>query len=196
MEYYKDLRTLDLKGPTGTLCHRTRLLVVALLALLLAGCGGIATGGAPPPPTQTPVVPTAAPTSTSTPATAANTIPLSIGEHVLQVELATTPEERTQGLMFREDLPPNGGMLFVFPTSLPRAFWMQNTPLPLSIAFLDEEGRILNIEQMEPLDPGPRYRSAGPARYALEVHQGWFAARGIEAGDLCRFELPTDITIE
>jgi hypothetical protein len=195
MEYCKDLRTLDLKGLTGTLCHRTRLLMVALLTLLLAGCGNIATGGAPPPPTQTPApVPTAVPTST--PATAANTIPLSIGEHVLQVELATTPAERTQGLMFREDLPPNGGMLFVFPSSLPRAFWMKNTPLPLSIAFLDEEGRILNIEQMEPLNEGPRYRSAGPARYALEVHQGWFAARGIEAGDLCRFEIPTDITIE
>jgi hypothetical protein len=86
-----------------------RLLAAMLLALvLLTGCGGIATGGAPPPPMPTPSpAPTAAPTSTSTPA-AANTIPLYIGEHVLQVELATTPAERSQGLMFREDLPPDG----------------------------------------------------------------------------------------
>lgn len=191
---------LDLPGPkehTAMRCRGMRLLAAMLLALvLLTGCGGTAVGGAPPPPTPTPPPePTAAPTSTSTPA-AADTIPLHIGEHVLQVELATTPAERSQGLMFREDLPPDGGMLFVFPTSMPRAFWMKNTPLPLSIAYLDEEGRILNIEQMEPLDPGPRYHSAGPARYALEVHQGWFAARGIEAGDMCRFELPANISIE
>jgi hypothetical protein len=197
----KDLRKLDVKGLNDMLCRGTRLLPVALLLLvLLAGCRTVATGGAPPPstpipaPTHTPV-PTATQASTSVPA-AAHTIPLTIGEHVLQVELATTPEERAQGLMFREDLPPDGGMLFVFPSSAPRSFWMQNTPLPLSIAFLDEEGRILNIAQMEPLDTGPRYRSAGPARYALEVHQGWFAERGIEAGDRCRFELPADTPIE
>jgi hypothetical protein len=192
MKYCIDLSTLDPKRLADALCRSICLPLVAVLALvLLTGCSGTATGGAPPPPSA----PTAAPTSTPVPA-AANTIPLYIGEHVLQVELATTPEERAQGLMFREDLPSNGGMLFVFPSSLPRAFWMQNTPLPLSIAFLDEEGRILNIAQMEPLDPGPRYHSAGPARYALEVHQGWFAARGIEAGDVCRFELPADVNIE
>lgn len=127
--------------------------------------------------------------------TTADTLPLTIGEHTLLVELATTAEARRQGLMFREDMPEHGGMLFVFPDDRPRSFWMKNTPLPLSIAFLDATGRIINIADMEPFDV-TSHSSAGPARYALEVHQGWFAERGIVAGDMCEFHLPEDVVIE
>jgi hypothetical protein len=124
-----------------------------------------------------------------------DTIPLTITGYVLQVELATTPEQRSKGLMFREDVPANGGMLFVFPYAREVSFWMKNTPLPLSIAFLDENRRILNIADMQPFDT-TGHRSAGQARYALEVHQGWFAERGIQAGDICHFQLPANVRIQ
>jgi hypothetical protein len=133
---------------------------------------------------------------TSTPESATETIPLTIGDYELQVELATTNAERSQGLMFREDLPENAGMLFVYPNERQLSFWMRNTLIPLSIAFLDAEKQIINIEQMEPLDEGPRYRSAAPAQYALEVNQGWFDERGIEAGVQVEFTLPPERTIE
>ncbi len=123
------------------------------------------------------------------------TIPLTIGEHQLQAELASTREQRRVGLMWREDLPQDHGMLFVFPGEQNRGFWMQNTPLPLSIAYLDADRRILNILDMEPFDTSSYY-SAGPAQYALEVHQGWFDEQGIEAGDVTVFELPADLVIE
>jgi hypothetical protein len=143
-------------------------------------------------PTNT--VPVASATPTSVPAQA-NTIPLSIGTHTLEVELATTNAQRQRGLMYREDLPENGGMLFVYPGPRPLSFWMQNTPLPLSIAFLDAEKRIINIADMQPFTRRS-HQSAQPAQYALEVHQGWFAEHGIEPGDVCEFRLPPDIVVE
>ena len=84
---------------------------------------------------------------------------------------------QAQGLI----LPEHRGMLFVFPRSMPLSFWMMNTFIPLSIAYIDDTGTILNITDMKPqtTDPHP---SAGPARYALEMNQGWFAKRGIKAG--------------
>jgi hypothetical protein len=91
-------------------------------------------------------------------------------------------------------LPEDGGMLFVYPGPRPLSFWMKNTPLPLSIAFLDEEKRIINIADMQP-HTTQSHQSAQPAQYALEVHQGWFAERGIEPGDVCEFRLPPDIII-
>lgn len=96
--------------------------------------------------------------------------------------------------MHRRDLQADGGMLFVFPDEAPRNFWMRNTPLPLSIAFLDSEQRIINIDDMAPFTDTP-HPSLAPARYALEVHQGWFAERGITAGALCEFALPADVNI-
>ena len=80
-------------------------------------------------------------------------------------------------------------MLFVFPTSKYASFWMKDTQIPLSIAFLDEDGRILDIQKMTPLDDEKRYRSGQPARFALEVNQGWFSANGIEVGDKVEFDL-------
>lgn len=109
------------------------------------------------------------------------TYELRIRDVRLEVEVADTPETRTRGLMFRENLPENGGMLFVFPESRRRSFWMKNTLVPLSIAYIREDWVILEIYEMEPqsLEAVP---SRNPARYALEVNQGFFAEHGIEPG--------------
>jgi uncharacterized membrane protein (UPF0127 family) len=96
--------------------------------------------------------------------------------------VVTTPEQMTKGLMFREKLGRNDGMLFVYADPGYHSMWMRNTLIPLSVAFVDGEGRILNIVDMEPqtLDS---HSAAGPARYAIETNRGWFAARKIKAGD-------------
>lgn len=108
-------------------------------------------------------------------------IPLRIGSHTVTAEVAANDAQRTQGLMERRMLPDNRGMLFVFRETALLAFWMKNTYVPLSIAFLDEAGVIINIEHMKPLTTNP-HPSARPARYALEVNQGWFEKRGIKPG--------------
>ena len=116
------------------------------------------------------------------------TIVNSLGERVpVQVEVADTPEERQQGLMGRTALAEDAGMLFVFDTEQPLSFWMKDTLIPLSIAFIDAEGRIVDIQDMQPLDETP-HLSAEPARYALEVNQGFFVERGVMVGDTV--ELP------
>jgi uncharacterized membrane protein (UPF0127 family) len=115
---------------------------------------------------------------------AADTLPeigLAIGEHKLIAEVAATDATRTTGLMHRRMLPENRGMLFVFPYPSLLNFWMMNTYVPLSIAFLDDSGAIINIADMKPLTTDP-HPSTRPARYALEMNQGWFAKRGIKAG--------------
>jgi len=105
-----------------------------------------------------------------------------IAGHPLRVEVAATIEQRMKGLMFREKLAKNDGMLFVFEEPGYHAMWMQNTLLALSVAFVDGEGRILNIADMEPktLD---QHAAAGPAVFAIETNKGWFAERRIKAGD-------------
>ena len=108
-------------------------------------------------------------------------IPLSIKGHKLTAEVAATDDTRSTGLMHRRMMPENRGMLFVFAYSQPQSFWMMNTYLPLSIAFIDEQGVIVNIADMKPLTTNP-HPSARPAKYALEMNQGWFAKRGIKAG--------------
>ena len=96
-------------------------------------------------------------------------------------EIAQTEPQRELGLMHRAALPPDGGMLFVFPQPDVQRFWMKNTELALSIAFLDDNGKIVNIEDMRPqtLDP---HASARPVRYALEMRQGWFSDHRLKAG--------------
>lgn len=108
-------------------------------------------------------------------------IPLTIGIHVVQAEVASTFGQRAQGLMFRRTMGPNQGMLFVFPIAEQQCMWMRNTYLPLSVAFMDAGGVILNIADMQPLNE-TTHCSNGPARYALEMNQGWFAAKGLKAG--------------
>jgi len=107
------------------------------------------------------------------------------GADTVQAELARTPEEREQGLMFREDLPKGRGMLFVFPDTQTRSFWMKDTFIPLDIAYLDSELRIVDIKAMEPrtLESHP---SAKPAMFALEVPLGWFQEVGIQVGAQAR----------
>jgi uncharacterized protein len=109
-------------------------------------------------------------------------IPLSINGQKLVVEVARSEEEVMTGLMYRFSLKPDHGMLFVFDRPEPRAFWMKNTFIPLSIAFIAADGHIVNIEDMAPRDESTHW-STGPALYALEMRKGWFAERGIRAGD-------------
>lgn len=110
------------------------------------------------------------------------TIELKIGSSRLVAEVAATIPTRTTGLMNRFSLRPDHGMLFVFDSPQPQAFWMRNTYIPLSIAFIGADGRILNIEDMAPRSDNT-HPSRGPALYALEMKKGWFAERGIRAGD-------------
>jgi uncharacterized protein len=100
----------------------------------------------------------------------------------IPVEIADTPAEQEYGLMGRTALAPDGGMLFVFDQDQPLSFWMKDTLIPLSIAFINSEGTIVDIQDMQPLDETP-HDSAAPAQYALEVNQGFFAANGIQVGD-------------
>ena len=122
-------------------------------------------------------------------------IDIVIGTHRLEAEVVATPEKRSVGLMFRDALPENRGMLFVFAGPYTGTFWMRNTRIPLSIAFISKERRILNIEDMQPFDEITQHAPRGEAFYALEVNQGWFAARGIKPGDEVAFELPPDLVI-
>lgn len=110
------------------------------------------------------------------------TIALSAGMHRISAELARTPAERAIGLMHRKSMPQHAGMIFVFDQAEPLCFWMKNTLIPLSIAFLKDDGTILNIEEMKPLNL-ESHCSAVPARYALEMNAGWFAKRGLKPGD-------------
>lgn len=106
---------------------------------------------------------------------------LRVADQTLTVEIAATPQAMARGLMFREHMPEAHGMLFIWPGDQVIAMWMKNTLIPLSVAFIDRDFRVLNIADMEPhsLRTHP---SHGPARYALEVNQGWFDRHGIEAG--------------
>ena len=109
------------------------------------------------------------------------TVELGAGMHVIRAEVADSNASRSQGLMRRTSLPPNGGMLFVFDEDAVHCMWMKNTLIPLSVAFIDERGTIINIADMQPHSE-QSHCAARPARYALEMTQGWFAQRGIRAG--------------
>lgn len=108
-------------------------------------------------------------------------IGLAIGEHKIIAEVAATERDRANGLMHRRMLPENRGMLFIFPDVSHHAMWMMNTYVPLSVAFLDAKGVIINIEDMEPLTQNS-HSAKKPAKYALEMNRGWFRKRGIKPG--------------
>jgi uncharacterized membrane protein (UPF0127 family) len=139
---------------------------VSLWLLLVAGCTPRGEQASPVGPS-----PAAAPAYT-----------LSIGGVGLLVEVAATEEARERGLSGRAEVPSGTGMLFVFPDEAVRSFWMKDTLVPLSVAFLDREGRITQMEDMTPLSE-EAHRSREPARYVLEVPQGWFTKMGITVGD-------------
>lgn len=106
---------------------------------------------------------------------------IGIGMHLIRAEVAISDEQRAQGLMFREKMATNEGMVFRFPEPRPICMWMKNTLLPLSVAFIDDKGTIINIEDMQPktLDA---HCAKKPARYALEMQQGWFRQKNIRPG--------------
>ncbi len=114
------------------------------------------------------------------------------GEGVeLTVELARTAGERSRGLMFREELAEDGGMLFIYVEDTEAGFWMKDTLIPLSIAFIAADGAILDIQDMEPLSEDT-HRPSEAYRYALEVNQGWFREHGLGRGD--RVEIPDSVS--
>ena len=109
------------------------------------------------------------------------TVELSAGIHLIRAEVVYTFETRAQGLMFRKYLGPNEGMLFVFPQAEVQCMWMKNTLIPLSVAFVDEKGKIVSISDMQP-QTETSHCAAAPAKFALEMPAGWFAKKGIKSG--------------
>ncbi|MDP8972651.1 MAG: DUF192 domain-containing protein [Actinomycetota bacterium] len=159
--------------------------------LFIAGCGGEETSTPEEGGTTT-----TAPARTTTEATQNTTVASAPDESTtiaiigangerteVEVEIADDTAEQRRGLMERTELAENAGMLFVFDREEPRSFWMRNTLIPLSIAYIASDGRIVDIQDMQPLDE-TSHPSAEPAQYALEVNQGFFAERGIEAGNV------------
>jgi uncharacterized membrane protein (UPF0127 family) len=108
-------------------------------------------------------------------------VELTAGFHRIEAEVAANQADRSQGLMHRRALAPNQGMIFAFPQTATHCFWMRNTPLPLSIAFLDEKGTIISIDEMAP-ETEDNHCPPRPARFALEMNSGWFKAKGLRPG--------------
>jgi uncharacterized protein len=167
--------------------------IVVVLALLLTGCSGPQAD----PDTGSQKTPQATGTTADKEETTSGqsglrtlVIDASGGKKVgVRVEVADDLAEQAKGLMDRTTLGENRGMLFVYPDERERSFWMKDTLIPLSIAFIDSERRIIDIQDMKPLDDEPpSYVSAEPAQYALEVNQGFFEERGVKVGD--SVELP------
>ncbi len=109
------------------------------------------------------------------------TTQLQAGMHNIVAELAQTPQQQQTGMMMRTEMAAHEGMLFVFEEAGPRCFWMKNTLLPLSIAFIEDDGTIVNIAEMKPRSEAT-HCSEKPVRFALEMNQGWFSKRAIKAG--------------
>jgi uncharacterized membrane protein (UPF0127 family) len=110
-----------------------------------------------------------------------DTVALSAGMHRITAEVAATPMQQAIGLMHRRRMGANDGMLFVYDSPQRLCFWMRNTLLPLTIAFIEDDGRIVNLRDMQPLDE-TSHCAEKPVRYALEMNQGWFDKRGLKAG--------------
>jgi uncharacterized protein len=106
---------------------------------------------------------------------------LNAGMHLIRAEVVADMATRAQGLMHRNSLPQNAGMLFIFDEHAVHCMWMKNTLIPLSVAFIDDGGTIVNIADMEPHSEAS-HCAGQPVRYALEMNRGWFAARGIKPG--------------
>jgi uncharacterized membrane protein (UPF0127 family) len=136
-----------------------KILTSLLLALLLAGAA----------------------LAQETPQTQLQRITLTAGIHQLDIQVALTPEQHQIGLMYRAAMPQGEGMLFVFPSASKQCFWMKNTILPLTAAFVADDGSIVNLEDMQP-QTTDSHCSLKPVRYVLEMNQGWFAKKGIKAG--------------
>ena len=134
------------------------------LALALAALAACAPGAAAPGPPRT--------------------VPLVCDGRQLEVEISADSASIERGLMFRRALAADAGMLFVFPFDTAPSFWMQNTFIPLSIAWIDAAGRIVGVADMTPFDATP-HAAPSPVRFALEVNRGWFEERGVAPGATC-----------
>ena len=108
-------------------------------------------------------------------------VKLNAGMHVIDAQVAMTPQERQTGLMLRKDMPQHEGMLFIFEQATEQCFWMKNTLLPLTAAFVADDGTIVNTADMKP-ETTESHCSAKPVRYVLEMNKGWFAKKGIRQG--------------
>jgi uncharacterized membrane protein (UPF0127 family) len=108
-------------------------------------------------------------------------VKLNAGMHVIDAQVALTPQERQNGLMLRKNMPQHEGMLFVFEQASEQCFWMKNTLLPLTAAFVADDGTIVNTADMQP-ETTDSHCSAKPVRYVLEMNKGWFAKKGIKQG--------------
>ena len=153
------------------------------LVLLLAGCGGNQAGG-----TASGAEPKGS--NPEAPQETSETVSIDTAGEAgvrVRIEVADDTNEMARGLMGRTALAEDAGMLFVYPEERELSFWMRDTLIPLSIAFMDSEGRIVDIQDMKALDDEPpHYVSAEPAQYALEVNEGFFDERGVEVGDRAR----------
>lgn len=163
MIYIKTPRAPRPARPALAVRSPVRLLAAAWLALGLAASAAAQTGPQPKLPT----------------------IELTAGMHVIQAEVARTSEQQMVGMMFRTQMGTNEAMLFVNDSKEVRCFWMRNTLIPLSIAFIADDGTVVNIADMAPRSEAS-HCSAQPVRFALEMNQGWFAKRGIAAGSKLR----------
>ena len=160
---------------------RQSFLVAMLASCFGAGCGKPAANGGPPA-TAAPIAP-AFPTKAQPPLP---TTKLWLGPEELTAELALTGEQQQTGMMFRTNMAENAGMLFVFPAPHRTSFWMKNTPLPLSAAYIDPEGIILEIHDLKPFNTNSVFASSSRIQFVLEVNQGWFKRHNISTGVLVR----------
>jgi uncharacterized membrane protein (UPF0127 family) len=176
---------IDVPAPVQSSARRFGLrtfLLPVLATIALLGCGeagGTDAGNRPGDQQTGETVPASG-------GQAVRTAQIRIGGVQVTAEIADNQDLRAQGLMHRDSLPQNHGMLFVYGTAEVRSFWMRNTRLPLDIAFIDASGVIINVEQMEP-QSDQNYYSSGPMMYALEMVQGWFEANGVGPGDRLEF---------
>ena len=106
---------------------------------------------------------------------------LTAGFHQIEVQVASTPAQQATGLMYRAEMPQHEGMLFIFPEAKQQCFWMKNTLIPLTAAFVADDGTVVNLEDMQPKTT-QSHCSTKPVRFVLEVNQGWFMKRGLKAG--------------
>jgi uncharacterized protein len=163
--------------------NRLRILTLLLAAVLCGGCAGGCNKPASPAtgPVADPSLPAAAQPKLST-------MRLWLGAEEINAELALTGEQLQTGMMFRTNLAENAGMLFVFPLPHRASFWMKNCPLPLSAAYIDPEGVILEIRDLKPHDTNSVVASSDQVQFVLETSQGWFQRHQVTAGTVVRTE--------
>lgn len=185
--------------PVGPFGRAALVAVLALPALLLAGCGDAGAGdtetgdGDPAAADDGATARVVQDTGRAGPDTAAthgnevrSTTTLRVGGQTVRAEVADRDDERRQGLMGRDSLPEDHGMLFVYPEQRTLSFWMRDTKIPLDIAFIDRRGVVVDIQTMQP-ETEEMHRSRQPAMYALEMEAGWFDEHGVGVGDRVEF---------